>query len=65
MTKHAIFSDTLRHGRLFELIRQDNMLKNDAGHPVEADELDLAEMQRFLKRANRSFDLNDDGQTSL
>ncbi len=59
MTKHAVFSDTRRHGRLFELIRQDNMVNQKAPNPPEVAELDLAEMQRFLKRANRSFHPDD------
>ena len=45
-----------RHARLFELIRQDNMVQEAKLAAPAALALDLGQMQRFLKRADRSFD---------
>ncbi len=49
-------SEDLRHARLFELIRQDNIVRESIYAAPSKATLDLAQMQRFLKRADRSFD---------
>ena len=49
-------TETARHARLFELIRQDNVIKEtDMAKPPRQTTPDLAEMQRFLKRAEQSL----------
>ena len=58
MTKHENIFGAERHDRLFELIRQNNLGRASDEHTPEA--MDLAQMQRFLKRANRSFDIDSD-----
>lgn len=48
--------ENLRHARLFELIRQDNIVREAKLAAPASPALDLGQMQRFLKRADRSFD---------
>ncbi|WP_306114113.1 MULTISPECIES: hypothetical protein [unclassified Roseovarius] len=48
-------AETERHARLFELIRQDNMVQEAKLAAPTTPALDLGQMQRFLKRADRSF----------
>ena len=54
MTRHEEFRHQDRHARLFELIRQGNVILDDK--PADnAEPLNLHQMQRFLNRADRSF----------
>ena len=59
MTKHDNIFAELRHERLFELIRQNNLgCADDGNHAPKS--LDMMQMQRILKRANRSFGVDID-----
>ncbi len=44
-----------RHARLFELIRQENVVNQFADDPNPAKPLKLRDMQHFLKQAHRSL----------
>ncbi|MEO3414210.1 hypothetical protein AAFO92_06100 [Roseovarius sp. CAU 1744] len=63
MDKPDRIASQLRHARLFELIRQDNILRaaNRAAPPRE--DLERSQIQRFLARADRSFN-TDTGKAS-
>ena len=54
-------SDNLRHTRLFELIRQENMADSAGFAATDRSTPDMAEMQNFLKQANRSLRPDEDG----
>ena len=54
-------TDTVRHTRLFELIRQENMADSARFAATDRSAPDMAEMQNFLKQANRSLRPDEDG----
>ena len=61
MSHRPHMTDTVRHTRLFELIRQENMADNARFAATDRSAPDMAEMQNFLKQANRSLRPDEDG----
>lgn len=59
MTQSHHTAKAVRYARLFELIRQDNMVQETTEAAPAKSNLNLAQMQRFLKRADKSFEVGE------
>ena len=55
MTNRPNISEDVRHARLFELIRQENVVARTAERKSKHSSTDLREMQQFLKQAHLSL----------
>ena len=55
MSHHSDITGTARHARLFELIRQDNVISENDNIAPRSDTLELADLQQFLTLAEQSL----------
>ena len=60
MAQHQDSTDPIRHTRLFELIRQTNLIDERARVSRQQSAAVMTDIQRFLIQANQSFGTIDD-----
>ena len=58
-------SDTARHARLFELIRQENLVNSQNHTMLRQKAPSMTQMQQFLKLANQSFAPTDESENGF